>query len=157
MTARLNQVSPRSLGWRNSDMFHHYMQELLSERIKPNLPEMAEPLLALTTMRLNACHAVLTAWAEGNATWHWDNFRRSAIEAHEQDNLQGEVDPLIDTARECLEWLAANHTDIAKIWCERYAVSPAPLLRRLAVHALSFRIDLPAGEKDCLAAGNVAT
>ena len=124
MTAPLVHAPPR-LGWRNSDMFHHYMQELLSERIKPNLPEMAEPLLALTTMRLNARHAVLTAWEEGNATWHWDNFRRSAIEAHEQDNLQGEVDPLIDTARECLEWLAANHTDIAKIWCERYAVSPA--------------------------------
>ena len=146
MTAPLVHAPPRP-GWRNSDISHHYMGELLSERIKPNLPEMAEPLLALTTMRLRARHAVLTAWEEGNATWHWDNFRRSAIEPHEQDNLPGEVDPLIDTARECLEWLAANQTDVARIWCERHAVSPAPLLRRLAVHALSSRTDLSADEK----------
>ena len=146
MTAPLVHAPPR-LGWRNSDMSHHYMEELLSERIKPNLREMAEPLLALTTMRLRARHGVLTAWEEGDATWHWDNFRRSAIEPNEQDNLRGEVDPLIDTARECLEWLAANQADVARIWCERHAASPAPLLRRLAVHALSFRTDLSADEK----------
>ena len=146
MTAPLVDAPPRFEG-RNSDMFNYYMEELLSERIKPDLREIAEPLLALTSMRLRARHAVLTAWEEGNATWHWDNFRRSAIEPHEQDNLPGVVDPLIDTARECLEWLAANQADIARIWCERHAASPAPLLRRLAVHALSFRTDLSEGEK----------
>ena len=51
MTAPLVHAPPH-LGWRNSVMFHHYMQKLLAEQIKPNLPEMAEPLLALTTMRL---------------------------------------------------------------------------------------------------------
>ena len=146
MTAPLVHAPPRFEG-PNSDMFRYYMEEFLSERIKPNLHEIAEPLLALTTMRLRARHAVLTAWEERNPTWHWDNLRRSMIEPHEQNNLHGEVDPLIDTARECLEWLAANQTDDARIWCERHAASPAPLLRRLAVHALSFRTDLPAGEK----------
>ena len=141
MTAPLVHAPPR-LGWRNSDISHYYMEELLSDRIKPNLREIAEPLLALTTMRLRSRHAVLTAWEEGESTWHWDNFRRSAIEPHEQDNLHGEVDPLIDTARECLEWLAVNQDDVARIWSERYAVSPAPLLRRLAVHTLSLRTDL---------------
>ncbi len=146
MTAPLVHAPPR-LEWRNSDMFSYYMDELLSQRIKPNLHEIAEPLLALTTMRLRARHTVLTAWEEGDATWHWDNFRRSAIEPHEQDDLQGEVDPLINTARECLEWLVANETDVARIWCERHAASPAPLLRRLAVHALSFRTDLSDDDK----------
>ncbi len=142
MTAPLVHAPPRP-GWHSN----YDMEELLSERIKPNLGEIAEPLLALTTMRLRARHAVLTAWEEGDSTWHWDNFGRSAIEPHEQDNLHGEVDPLIDTARECLQWLAANQTDVARIWCERHAASPAPLLRRLAVHALSSRTDLSAGEK----------
>ena len=146
MTAPLVHAPPH-LGWRDSGMFHHYMQELLSEHIKPNLPEMAEPLLALTTMRLNTRHAVLTAWEEGDTTWHWDNFGRSAIEAHEQDNMGGEVDPLIDTARRCLEWLAVNQADVARIWSERHCASPAPLLRRLAVHTLSFRTDLSADDK----------
>ena len=90
---------------------------------------------------------MLTAWEEGNATWHWDNFRRSAIEAHEQDDLQEDVDPLIDTARECLEWLVVNQADVARIWSERHCISPAPLLRRLAVHTLSFRIDLSDDDK----------
>ena len=111
MTAPLVHAPPR-LGWRNSDISHYYMEELLSDRIKPNLCEIAEPLLALTTMRLRSRHAVLTAWEEGESTWHWDNFRRSAIEAHEQDDVQGDVDPLIDTARECLEWLAVNQADV---------------------------------------------
>ena len=146
MTAPLVHAPPR-VGWRNSDMFHHDMQELLSEQIKPNLPEMAEPLLALTTMRLRARQAVLTAWEQGDATWHWDNFRRSAIEAHEQDDLQEDVDALIDTARECLEWLAVNEIDVARIWSERYVVAPAPLLRRLAVHTLSSRTDLSDDDK----------
>ncbi len=146
MTAPMVHAPPR-LGWRNSDISHYYMEELLSDRIKPNLHEIAEPLLALTTMRLRSRHAVLTAWEEGESTWHWDNFRRSAIEPHGQDNLHGEVDPLIDTARECLEWLAANQTDVARIWSDRHAVSPAPLLRRLAVHTLAFRVDLSADEK----------
>ena len=146
MTAPLVHAPPR-VGWSNSVMFDHYMQKLLSEQIRPNLPEMAEPVLALTTMRLNARHAVLTAWEEGNATWHWDNFRRSAIEEHAQDDLQEDVDALIDTARECLEWLAVNQADVARIWSERYVVSPAPLLRRLAVYTLSFRTDLSDDDK----------
>ena len=146
MTARLDRAPP-STGWRNSDMYHYRMQELLSEWIKPNLPEMAEPLLAVTTMRLTARHAVLTAWEEGDATWHWDNFRRSAIEPHEQDNLNAEIDPLIDTARECLEWLAVNRADVARLWSERHSGSSAPLLRRLAIHTLSARTDLPDNDK----------
>ena len=147
LTARLDRAPP-PLGWRrSSDMFHHYLNELLSERIKPNLPEMAEPLLALTTMRLNARHAVLTAWDASDANLHWDSFSRSAIEPHEQDNLNQDIDPLIDTARECLDWLAANRGDVAGLWSEKSINSPNPLLRRLAIHTLSARTDLSADEK----------
>lgn len=147
MTARLDRAPPPQ-GWRrSSDMSHHYLNELLSERIKPNFPEMAEPLLALTTMRLNARHAVLTAWDEGDANLHWDSFSRSAIEPHEQDNLNQDIDPLIDAARECLEWLAANRGDVAGLWSEKSINSPNPLLRRLAIHTMSARTDLSADEK----------
>ncbi len=146
MTARLDRAPPL-LGWRSSSMFHHYLNEFLAERIKPNLPEMAEPLLALTTMRLNTRHTVLTAWNESDAPWHWDNYSRSAIEPHEQDDRDQDIDPLIDTARECLEWLAVNQAGVAKRWSESSVNSTNPLLRRLAIHTLSARTDLSADEK----------
>ena len=146
MTARLNQVS-RFTGWRNSDMFHYEMQQMLSEWIKPNLPDMAEPLLALTTMRLKERHAILTAWEQGDTTWHWDNSGRSAIEPHEQDDGNQDIGPLIDTARESLEWLAINAPVFVAAWCDRYVGSDAPLLRRLAIHAMAARNDLIADDK----------
>ena len=54
---------------------------------------------------------------------------------------------MINAARDCLEWLAENQPDAAKHWCARLVVSQAPLLRRLAVHALSARADLTADGK----------
>ena len=146
MTAQLSDGLSPTVS-RKSEMLHYEMQKLLEECIRPNLDEIAEPVLALTTMRLNARHSVLTAWEDGDATWHLDNLGRSAIEPHGQDNLSQDVDPLIDTARECLEWLALNRVDAARLWSERYIKSQAPLLRRLAVHTLSARTDLSPDDK----------
>ena len=146
MTERIDRAPPPT-EWHDSNPFRDALQEMLSEYIKPHLPEMAEPLLAVTTMRLNSRHAVLAAWEQGDTTRDWDNYRRSAIEPHEQDDLNRDIDPLIDTARECLEWLAVNRADVARLWSERYVGSRAPLLRRLAVHTLSKRTDLSAADK----------
>ena len=57
------------------------------------------------------------------------------------------LDVLIDAARDCLEWLVSNRVDVAEQWCNRLVHSDAPLLRRLAVHALSEREDLTADHK----------
>ena len=146
MAKRLNRVPP-SDRWHRSDMFYHEMQELLEDCIKPHLPEIVEPLLVLTTARLNERYQISIAWEESEATWHSDSYGRSAIEPHEQDEISQDVDALIDTARECLEWLAANTPVIAGAWCNRYVSSNAPLLRRLAIHALSARNDLTADDK----------
>ena len=146
LTQRLDRA-PLSNQWTNSVMFHYEMQKIWAECIKPNLAEMAEPLLAVTTMRLSGRHAVLNAWGQRDATWEPDNFRRSAIEPHEQDDIDGEVDPLVDTARECLEWLTANQPHTARLWSERHVRSQVPLLRRLAVHTLSARTDLSPDDK----------
>ena len=146
LTKRLNRVPP-SDRWHRLDMFHHDMQEILEDCIKPNLPEIAEPLLVLTTARLNERYQISIAWEESEATWDSDSYSRSAIEPHEQDELGQGVDALIDTARECLEWLATNTPLIAGAWSNRHVFSSAPLLRRLAIHALSARIDLTADDK----------
>ena len=143
---RLNRVPPRP-EWRNTDVSHYYAQKILSDYIKPNLSEMAEPLLALVTIRLQERQAILTAWEDSDVASHWDNYSRSAIEPHEQDDPSREIDPLIDAARDCLEWLAANVPVVAGAWCDRFASSDAPLLRRLAIHAFAARADLSTDDK----------
>ncbi len=146
MIRRLNPVPPHS-DWRMSDMSHYYAKKILAGCIRPNLAEMSEPLLALVTIRLKERHAILTAWEGGDVPPHWDNFGRSAIEPHPQDEMDREIDPLIDAARECLEWLAADVPAITGAWCNRHVSSDAPLLRRLAIHSLAARIDLSADDK----------
>ena len=126
---------------RNSYMLQHAIQEVLSEHVRPNLHEMAEPLLTLTTMLLKEHHAVWTAWDQVDTKWNPDNYSRSAIEPHEQDDINA-IDALIDTARECLEYLAANTPAVAGTWSDRHSNSGVPLLRRLAIHANSARVDL---------------
>ena len=122
--------------------------EALSQRlINPNLPQAVEPLLGLVTKRLEERHLTLRAWQKANRKWDPGSFNRSAIEPHEQDTYPEAVDVLIDAARDCLEWLAKNQLDAAKYWCTHLVGSEAPLLRRLAVHALSARADLTADGK----------
>ena len=146
ITALTNRAPPIS-NWSRSDMYHYEMQSILTDCITPNLPTIAESALEITSMRLNERHAMLMAWQEGDATWDSDDFSRSAIEPHGQDDFPADTDALIDTARDCLEWLAANRPDAARLWSERYIDSQAPLLRRLAIHTLSARTDLSADDK----------
>ena len=49
---------------------------------------------------------------------------------------------MIDAARDSLEYLATAQPEIAASWCDQLIRSEAPLLRRLAVHALGARHDL---------------
>ena len=72
---------------------------------------------------------------------------RSAIEPHDQNAWRQAIDVLIDAARDCLEWLAGNDSCTAERWCEELVASNVPLLRRLAVHAVSKRLDLTADER----------
>ena len=146
MTAQINRALPLSR-WDRSDMYQYEMQSILTDCITPNLPMIAESVLEITAMRLSERHAMLMAWQEGEATWDSDNLSRSAIEPHGQDDFPHDIDALIDTARECLEWMAANRPDAARLWSERYVGSQAPLLRRLAIHTLSARTDLSADDK----------
>ena len=110
-------------------------------------PHIAHTLLERTTMRIEQRHSARIAWSEDNQT-DLDNISRSAIESHEQDQrFYKKIDPLIDVARDCLEWLATHDRFAAKSWCDRFAKADAPLLRRLAVHATDARQDLSADDK----------
>ena len=146
MTGLVNREPPRP-GGRNSDRYHYELETMLTECFKPNLPQMAASLLEISARRLSERHSALIAWRQSESNWDSDSISRSAIEPHSQDQFQNDVDALIDVARECLDWLAANQTEYARLWSERHANSQAPLLRRLAIHTVTELNGLSADEK----------
>ena len=126
----------------------HFMLDAIWENgLRPNLDKVAEPLLGRVVHRLEIQHRGYQAWQESNRDWNPKSYRRSAIEPHTQNRHPGPTDVLIDAARECLECLARKHPDAAAAWCDRLVRSDAPILRRLAVHALQHRADSTADEK----------
>ena len=123
------------------------LHELWKKGLKPNLPQIAEPLFEQVIRHLEEQYLTQKAWHKASRNWERASYRRSAIEPHEQDSYPKSVDVLIDSARDCLEWLIRNQTDVAAQRCIRLAASDVPLLRRLAVHGLSERGDLTADDK----------
>ena len=127
------------------------VNKLWEKSLKPNLAQVAGPLLGIVIRRLEKQHLTLRAWRNASRKWDSDSFQRSAIEPHKQNERQRVTDVLIDASRDCLNWLAKNQSDAAKHWCAHLVGTEAPMLRRLAVHALSARADpTPDGKIDWL-------
>ena len=112
------------------------LNEIWEKGLKPNLADLAEPLLDQLADSFTTRHRTLKAWQAATRDWDPDSFGRSAIEPHEQDAYPGPIDVLINAARDSLEYLATPHPATAASWCDQLIRSEAPLLRRLAVHAL---------------------
>ena len=120
------------------------LNELWEKDLKPNLAQVAEPLLSLVVQQFKDRHRTLCMWQQPD---EGDYISRSAIEPHDQDISVEDIDILINVARDSLEWLASNQTTSAALWCDLIINSDIPLLRRLAVHTLSVRSDLTADAK----------
>ena len=133
--------------WASATPDLRLIKELWDQCLEPNLPYIGHSLLERTTSRLEERRSAILAWGEGDETWDGDSFRRSAIEPHEQDSIPQYLSPLIDFARDSLEWLATSDPGYVESWCNRSAGSDAPLLRRLAIHAMAARKDLEADQK----------
>ena len=134
LTATRYQQQPDSA--RNASLDHQLADGMFWERcLEPHLPEIAHSLLDIAARRLEERHSAHVAWGEGNRNWDLDNWFRSAIEPHDQDDIPYPIHPLVNVARDSLEWMADHRPVLAKAWAERFADSEAPLLRRLAVHA----------------------
>ena len=112
------------------------LNELWEKGLKPNLNEVAELLLDQLTDQLTTRHRTHRAWQAATKDWDPDSFGRSTIEPHQQDAHPEPIDVLIDAARDSLEYLATIQPTTAACWCDQLIRSEAPLLRRLAVHAL---------------------
>ena len=109
---------------------------------------LAEPLLRIATRRLEERYRQRCAWrAQNRREWDPDSGHRSAIEPHCQNARPKAIDVLVDTARDCLEWLAGNDSRSAERWCDALLTSNTPLLSRLAVHTVAQRLDLTPDER----------
>jgi hypothetical protein len=126
---------------------HWSLNEVWTKHIKPHLALVAQPLLSGTTRRLEDIHDELAAWEQASREWDPVSYGRSAIEPNEQDQYPNAVDVLIDAARDALEWLAPNAPALLDAWVEKLATSDVPLLRRLAIHAITVRPGKSADER----------
>ena len=121
------------------------LNELWVKGLKPNLAQVAEPLLSLVVRYFEDRHRTLSMWQQPD---EGDYISRPAIESHHQNEMIVEdIDILTDAARDSLEWLASNQADVAASWCDLLIASDIPRLRRLAVHTLPVRSDLAADAK----------
>lgn len=116
---------------------HWSLNEVWTNYLAPHLETSAQPLLSGIAVRLEQIYSNLKAWDQASHKWDPVSYGRSAIEPHDQDRYPDAVDVLIDVAREALESLAATSVVLVSAWMERFITSEAPLLRRLAIHALT--------------------
>lgn len=116
---------------------HWSLNEVWTKNLRPHLARVAQPLLSGVVLHLEEMHGELTAWDKASREWDPVSYGRSAIEPHDQDQYPDAVDVLIDVSRDALEWLAANSPALLGAWIERLVTSDVPLLRRLAIHAIT--------------------
>ncbi len=114
------------------------INELWEKALKPNLGDVAEPLLARIVESLERRHRILHAWQAATRENDPLDSPRSSVTP---------IDVLINAARDCLEHLFERRIKLAAFWCERLIRADSPLLRRLAVHALHVRSDMSETEK----------
>ena len=126
---------------------HHILNEIWKQGLKPNLDQVAKPLLSLIVRRIEDQHRTLYAWKQGAQKWDHVSNNRWAIEPHRYNMSPTAIDVLIDAARDSLEWLTSNQADSVALWCALLIDSDVPLLRRLAIHTLPVRSDLTADDK----------
>ena len=115
--------------------------------LRPSLSKVAEPLLTRIIGIFEERHNIYRVWQDANSVGDPDSYHRDAIEPHEAETFLKPIDVLLDAARDCLKHLVTQQPEVAAPWCNRLVGAESPLLRRLAVHALSFREDLTVDEK----------
>lgn len=107
--------------------------------IKPNLAFIANPLLDYIATHMTHLSSRLRLWH--HTCELGDN--RYKIESNEnrekEDNYQKTISTLIDAARDALKTLGDEDTELLESWISRLIRSDVPILRRLAVHATSYR------------------
>ena len=125
---------PWALSWAWASMREHL------EVIAPNVIEQA-------AKQMERRHSILEQWGQADQDKDEDSSGRHLIEESQYNYREADIDIILDAARECLEWAVHNDQELLELWIERLVKSPAPLARRLAVHAIRIRTNQDAGAK----------
>lgn len=117
---------------------HFHLNEAWMKVFKPRLETLASPLVEMTAEILHNAHLLDSVNDPGRPRPDTLSFRRSAIEAHQQDEYPEPLDVLVDIARDALEHQICSEPERAERVIDQWASSKVPLLRRLAVHGIGF-------------------
>ena len=113
----------------------------------PHLGDAASDLVAIIDRQMRQVNNLMVS--AGETTPGFDRFShfRRAIDDAPRSELTGNVDVLVDCAREALEALLRDHRPEGAAYLDSWASCDVPLLRRLAMHGWLFRDDKTNDEK----------
>jgi hypothetical protein len=103
---------------------------------KPNLAAFAHQLLGIVTAHLAHARTLLTCYASGSV-WDSLNFGRGMIESRTQDHLNSGMSVVLDAGAELVRWSASEMPSLTVSMSEAWIGQDSPLLRRLAIFAVS--------------------
>ena len=112
-----------------------------NEAVRPNVKVDPGRVWRTCTKALEEQQRILDAGRGKKRSWNSWNYRRCAIETHEQDDIEATtaLDVLVEGAREALDLLGKTETGNETAWercISETADADNPLLRRLAVHGV---------------------
>lgn len=116
---------------------HWTLNEVWTKHLQPHMASVAQPLLSGITRRLEDIHHDFMAWDKVSSESDPLSDGRSCIEHDAQNRYAEAIDVLIDVGRDALVWLAGNAPALLDAWIERLVTSDVPILRRLAIHAIT--------------------
>lgn len=102
----------------------------------PNLQSVNESLLPLLIGHITQAYEQLLAARELHSEYDPLSFSRHAIEPHEQDNIEGNIDLLITMLRDTVDWLNTYQPNRAIEIAIQLANSSQRLLQRIALHIM---------------------
>jgi len=139
------EMAPRSLLYTAGDTLQ--LLEFIKASIPGNETALFCELLLIVEHHLLIGHRLLLAAGDASQAFDEASFRRAAIEPHEQNGSPLALDVLIDSAQVLLDWAAVEQPELLDPFLRRWTDSQAPLLRRLAVHAVARRADRSPDER----------
>ena len=132
---------PRLLGQ------HFALERIWENGLSTNLDTLAHPILEIVVEGLSTQYNEYRIWQDPEHRFDPVSALRWAIEPCEHDEFPISHDVLIDAARGCLEYMSTHQPDELVDWRERLAAHDAPVLRRLAVHAVFQSANMSADQK----------
>lgn len=113
----------------------HHLHQAWEKHFVPRLDQEGVFLKHVLASSVALAHELRMAESDGG--FDASNFKRSAIEAHAQDEFEDSFGFVISALRDVLDHWLAKSPEITKGWINEWLVADSPVLRRLALHGLA--------------------